>query len=169
MNFNFQSYTRYYKNDSENTFSIDITQSVEPNGRNFVEYEVSSYCLSSEFMSTSEEKIIRKKLNEILNYCEFVIQKEYFKDIMELHDTEFKYHVDFLIDKLCFYLYILEKYIEIELEKEYKSYQFILSEISLDKMIDTYINNDVHFKDSRQMLIELYDIIESIENNKNLY
>jgi hypothetical protein len=77
-----------------------------------------------------------------------------------------KYHVDFLIDKLYFYLFILEKYTEIELEKEYKIYQVILSDISLNSMINTYINNDAHFKDSRQMLIELYNIIEMIENKQ---
>ena len=161
MNFKFKSYSKFYKNDNsynENTFSIDTIQSVQ--------YEFPSYYLSNEDVSTSEERIIRKKINEVLNYSEFVIQKDYFQDKMDLDDTQMKYHVDFLIDKLCFYLFILEKYIEIELEKEYKAYQFILSHISLNSMIDTYINNDAHFKDSRQMLIELYNIIEMIENKQ---
>jgi hypothetical protein len=153
MNFNFQSYTKYYKNNiySEDIFSMDdITQNVE--------YDFSSYCLSN------EERILRKKIDETLNYCEFVIQKDHFQEKMDLDDIDIKYHIEFLIDKLCFYLFILEKYIEIELEKEYKAYQFILNEISLNNMIDIYIKNDAHFKDLRQMLIELYNIIKMIEN-----
>ena len=152
MNFNFKSYTKYYKNNiySEDTFSIDITQSVQ--------YDFPSYCLSN------EERILRKKIDETLNYCEFVIQKDHFQEKMDLDDIDIKYHVEFLIEKLCFYLFILEKYIEIELEKEYKAYQFILNESSLNNMIDIYIKNDAHFKDLRQMLIELYNIIKMIEN-----
>lgn len=156
MNFNFQSYTKHYKNNiySEDTFSIDVNQSVQ--------YDFPSYYLSNEDVTTSAERILRKKIDETLNYCEFVIQKDIFQEKMELDDTDMKYHVEFLIEKLCFYLFILENYIKIELEKEYKAYQFILSEISLNNMIGIYIKNDAHFKDLRQMLIELYNIIEMI-------
>ena len=56
MNFKFKSYSKFYKNDNsynENTFSIDTIHSVQ--------YEFPSYYLSNEDVSTSAERIIRKK------------------------------------------------------------------------------------------------------------
>ena len=115
---------------------------------------------------SNEEKTLRNKLNEILNYCEFVILKDEFKNIMIIDDTELKYHINFLIDKIYFYLFIFEKYIKNEITKEYKSYKIILNQIPLNKMLNLYIDKDPHFQDSKNILLKLHEILDEIENNK---
>ena len=135
-----------------NAYEIEINENIDS--------EYGCYYISN------EEKILRNKLGQILNYCEFVIQKDEFQNKMDIDDTEMEYHVYFLIDKLYYYLFIFEKYTEFELKKEYKSYQFILNNTSLDDMINVFISKDVHFQDSKNMLIQLYNIIDIINNNK---
>jgi hypothetical protein len=116
------------------------------------------------FNCSNDEKNIRNKINELLKYCEFVILKDEFKKIMDIDDIELNYHINFLIDKLYFYLFIFEKFIKKEITKEYKSYEIILNQIELNNMFNLYINNDVHIKDSKNILLKLYDIID---NNVN--
>jgi hypothetical protein len=135
-----------------NTYEIEINENIDSEYR----------C----FYVSNEEKILRNKLGQILNYCEFVIQKDEFQDKMDIDDIEMEYHVYFLINKLSYYLFIFEKYTEFELKKEYKSYQFILNDVSLDDMINVFISKDVHFQDSKNMLIQLYNIIDIINDNK---
>jgi len=113
------------------------------------------------YSSSKEEKILRKNINEILNYCEFVILKNELKNILNLDDNEMKYHINFIINKLCHYLFIFEKYIKNEIVKEYKSYEIILNQISLNKMLNLYIDKDPYFQDSKNMLLKLYNIIDN--------
>ena len=127
-------------------------------------YEINNqyplYCISN------EEKIIRNKLNQLLNYCEFVIDKDEFQDKVCLDDIEMEYHVNFIIDKMYYLLYILEKLIEKELRKEYKIYEFILNDNTVEQMINIYIHKDIHFQDSRNMLNKLQGVIDIININK---
>jgi hypothetical protein len=158
MNLEFNYSYNFSRTTNINNIDNDITYEIEINEN--VQYHYPSYCQSN------EEKIIRKKLNELLSYCEFVVQKDEFQDKMNMDDIEMEYHVNFLLDKLCYILCIFEKYVEIELKKEYKSYQFILSEVSLNDMINVFISKDIHFQDSKNMLIKLYNIIDIININK---
>lgn len=103
-----------------------------------------------------EEKIIRKKLNEILTYCYFVIKNKYFKEFMNIGDNEMIHHVNFLIDKLSYILFIFQKYIIFEFKKKYN---FILTHNSLSNMIDSFIINDSQFRDSKIILTQLYTLI----------
>lgn len=120
----------------------------------------------NDFTYSNEEKTLRNKLNEILNYCEFVILKDEFKNIMIIDDSELTYHINFLINKIYFYLFIFEKYIKNEITKEYKSYQIILNQISLNQMLNIYVDKDPHFQDSKNILLKLHKILDEIENNK---
>ena len=157
MNINNTNSSIIYNNINENIFEIDINEPTNEPTNEPINYYF-PYCISN------DGNIIRKKIDELLKYCEFVIQKE-FQDKMNLDDTEIKYHFEFLLDKILFYLYVLEKYIEIELNKEYKKLDFIIvSNISLYNMIDTYINNDSYFKDLKNMIFKLNNIIENINN-----
>jgi hypothetical protein len=118
------------------------------------------YCISN------EEKIIKNKLNQLINYCEFVIDKDEFQEKLCLDDIEMEYHVNFIIDKMYYILYILEKLIEKELRKEYKMYEFILNDNTVEQMINIYIHKDIHCQDSRNMLNKLQGVIDIINVNK---
>ena len=139
--------------DSYNTY-IDEQHTYEINNQ----YPL--YCISN------EEKIIRNKLNQLLNYCEFVIDKDEFQEKLCIGDIEMEYHVNFIIDKMYYLLYILEKLIEKELRKEYKIYEFILNDNTVEQMINIYIHKDIHFQDSRNMLNKLQGVIDIININK---
>ena len=116
------------------------------------------------FNCSNDEKKIRNKLNELLKYCEFVILKDEFKKIMDIDDIELNYHVNLLINKLYSYLFIFENFIKKEITKEYKLYEIILNQIELNNMFNLYINNDVYIKDSKNILLKLYDIIDNTVN-----
>lgn len=122
-------------------------------------YEMDNYDISN------EEKIIKKKLNDLLNYCKILLKYEEIMIMFDFDNDQMVNHLNFIFDKLFFFKYILEKYIENELNKEYKQYEFILGYVSVKNMIDVYINNDIYLKDSNDMLFNLNNIIEKLQNN----
>ena len=126
----------------------------------YIDNQYPLYCISN------EEKIIKNKLNQLINYCEFVIDKDEFQEKLCLDDIEMEYHVNFIIDKMYYILYILEKLIEKELRKEYKMYEFILNDNTVEQMINIYIHKDIHCQDSRNMLNKLQGVIDIINVNK---
>ena len=79
MNLEFNYSYNFSRTTNINNIDNDITYEIEINEN--VQYHYPSYCQSN------EEKIIRKKLNELLSYCEFVVQKDEFQDKMNMDDT----------------------------------------------------------------------------------
>jgi hypothetical protein len=122
-------------------------------------YEMDYYDISN------EEKTIKKKLKDLLNYCKILLPYEEIINMFDFDNDQMVNHLNFIFDKLFLFKYILEKYIENELNKEYKQYEFILGHVSVKNMIDVYINNDIYLKDSKDMLLKLNNIITKLQNN----
>lgn len=129
-------------------------------------YEIYEIYKTDYYEISNDEKIIKKKLNDLLNYCEIILSYEEFIVMFDFDKNQMNYHLNFIVDKLYLYQYILEKYIENELNKEYKQYQFILGQVSINNIIDVYINNDIYLKDSKYMLFQLNNIIKKLKSNE---
>ena len=151
--------------------------SVDDTDNKFILYEIESYKIINKelydysyYNISKEEKTIRTNIETLLRYCEY-LNLDILYDNLELDKEQIKYHLEFLINKLYYFLYILEKYIETELKNEYNPFKLVLSDIYLSKMIKSYIDNDIYFQDSKKIIFKLTDIIQQsivIDNLKNI-
>lgn len=115
-----------------------------------------NYC-NQNYQFKNEEIILRNKINNLINHCEFLFYDD-FKIVLNLNNEEFLCHVYFVIEKLNYYLNILKKYIENELNKQYNSFIFI---IDFNNFFNMYIKNDIEF----QRLNYTLDNLNKMKNN----
>jgi|LauGreDrversion4_2_1035121.scaffolds.fasta_scaffold03997_3 hypothetical protein len=115
---------------------------------------------------TREEQQMKEHIDKLLKYCDQLANIEDFMDMMDLKSVEMIYHIKFIIDKLHLYYNIYERYIINELNKEYKQYQFILGQQSVNNIINIYISKDVYIYDMKQTILIMYDIIRKLEKNE---
>lgn len=132
-------------------------KNISPCNQNFYNF--------NNIISSNEEKIIKNKIDEIIKYCECVIDEKYY-DILFNSDKELmKYHINYLRDILLNYTNIYESIIKYEINKEYNLYKILLNGISIDNMIYEYIKNDNYINNIKNTLFNLYYIIDENVND----
>lgn len=156
----------YYTDDEiDIDFDYDNNNFIDNNNNNYqicntynLNYNIYQLYNINDYNYLSNEINLVKKLNELIDYCHLISNINYFKENFNFDNEQISIHVNFLIDKILYYGYILENYIEQQIKKDFESFHLILN-FSLNDMINNYIVQEPHFKEIKKILIVLNEIL----------
>ena len=156
----------YYTDDEiDIDFDYDNNNFIDNNNNNYqicntynLNYNIYQLYNINDYNYLSNEINLVKKLNQLIDYCHLISNINYFKENFNFDNEQISIHVNFLIDKILYYGYILENYIEQQIKKDFESFHLILN-FSLNDMINIIIDQEPHFKEIKKILIILNEIL----------
>lgn len=111
----------------------------------------------------------RNKVSSFLDYCDYIYENSnVLTEEFELDEIQIKNYKLFLIKSLEWYNFVLNDYIKRQVKLEYKIYEMILDEFTIENMSQMIVSQSPYITDIKDLIYKFsYDITYDISCDIN--